>query len=124
MFLKTVISKIKIYLGTDDEDKIGSSGNFSSRYTPKTDSNKYEMKVPERILVVGECYFCPDCFTYLNNKIKCKLLYILFTGQDQHVGMKAPPHELVLENSILSMNNFPPIRVRVLIFNYLTSVPF
>ena len=33
-------------------------------------------------------------------------------GQDRHVGMKAPPHELVLENSILANSNFPPIRVQ------------
>nr|CAG4637133.1 EOG090X08OG [Ceriodaphnia reticulata]SVE73023.1 EOG090X08OG [Ceriodaphnia reticulata] len=78
-----VPKRISVLGGTDDEDKIG-QGNFNSRYTPQTDS-KYEMKVPDRILLMG---------------------------QDQHVGMKAPPHELMLENSILSMNNFPPIRVR------------
>nr|SVE76472.1 EOG090X08OG [Daphnia longispina] len=78
-----VPKRISVLGGTDEDDKLG-TGNFSTRYFSKTDS-KYEMKVPERILVVG---------------------------QDQHVGMKAPPHELVLENSILSMNNYPPIRVR------------
>lgn len=36
-----------------------------------------------------------------------------FLGQDQHVGMKAPPHDLVLENSILSMDKVPPVRVQV-----------
>nr|CAG4634880.1 EOG090X08OG [Alona affinis] len=63
----------------------GEDGIIHSMYTSKSDV-KYEMKVPDRILVVG---------------------------QDRHVGMKAPPHELVLENSILSMdNNFPPVRVQ------------
>nr|SVE84341.1 EOG090X08OG [Daphnia pulex] len=78
-----VPKRISVLGGTDEDDKIG-MGSYSTRYSSKSDS-KYEMKVPERILVVG---------------------------QDQHVGMKAPPHELVLENSILSMNNYPPIRVR------------
>ncbi len=41
------------YSGTGDEDKVG-PGNFSSRYSPQTDS-KYEMKVPDRILLMGEC---------------------------------------------------------------------
>ena len=40
-------------------------------------------------------------------------LVFIISGQDRHIGMKAPPHELVLENSILSMDNFPPVRVRV-----------
>nr|SVE75842.1 EOG090X08OG [Daphnia hispanica] len=78
-----VPKRISVLGGTDEDDKLG-LGNFSARYANKTDS-KYEMKVPERILVVG---------------------------QDQHVGMKAPPHELMLENSILSINNYPPIRVQ------------
>lgn len=42
-------------LGTDEEHKLG-LGNFDARYANKTDS-KYEMKVPERILVVGESMF-------------------------------------------------------------------
>nr|CAG4651100.1 EOG090X08OG [Simocephalus serrulatus]SVE94325.1 EOG090X08OG [Simocephalus serrulatus] len=78
-----VPKRIRVLGGSDDEDKVG-QGSFSSRYSTNTDS-KYDMKVPERILVVG---------------------------QDQHVGMKAPPHELVLENSILSMNSYPSVRVR------------
>nr|CAG4647174.1 EOG090X08OG [Megafenestra aurita]SVE92477.1 EOG090X08OG [Megafenestra aurita] len=78
-----VPKRIRVLGGSDDEDKLG-QGSFSTRYSAKADS-KYDMKVPERILVVG---------------------------QDQHIGMKAPPHELVLENSILSINNYPPIRVR------------
>nr|SVE88092.1 EOG090X08OG [Daphnia similis] len=78
-----VPKRISVLGGIDEDDKLG-LGNFSTRYTNNTDS-KYEMKVPERILVVG---------------------------QDQHVGMKAPPHELILENSILSINSYPPIRVR------------
>nr|SVE73643.1 EOG090X08OG [Daphnia atkinsoni] len=78
-----VPKRISVLGGTDEEHKLG-LGNFDARYANTTDS-KYEMKVPERILVVG---------------------------QDKHVGMKAPPHELLLENSILSINNYPSIRVR------------
>jgi len=59
------------------------NGNYGSRYDYKTET-KYEMSVPDRILVVG---------------------------QDKHIGMKAPPHELILENSILT-TDFPPVRVR------------
>nr|CAG4649456.1 EOG090X08OG [Scapholeberis mucronata]SVE93704.1 EOG090X08OG [Scapholeberis mucronata] len=78
-----VPKRIRVLGGADHEDKVG-TGNFNDRYSIK--ESKYDMTVPERILVVG---------------------------QDQHIGMKAPPHELVLENSILTMSNsFPPIRVR------------
>jgi len=34
-----------------------------------------------------------------------------FAGQDKHVGMKAPPQELILENSILT-TDFPSVRVK------------
>nr|CAG4642614.1 EOG090X08OG [Evadne anonyx] len=60
---------------------------MNGNYGPKFDhhaASKYEMRVPDRILVVG---------------------------QDKHVGMKAPPQELILENSILTAD-FPPVRVR------------
>jgi hypothetical protein len=46
------ILKLYIYSGTEEDDKIG-MGSYSTRYSSKSDS-KYEMKVPERILVVGE----------------------------------------------------------------------
>nr|CAG4643311.1 EOG090X08OG [Ilyocryptus agilis] len=65
--------------GTGGDEDHGSFRNHQSH------DIKSQMKVPDRILVVG---------------------------QDQHVGMKAPPHELVLENSILSIDNIPPVRVR------------
>jgi hypothetical protein len=45
-------SKLYIYSGTEEDDKIG-MGSYSTRYSSKSDS-KYEMKVPERIRVVGE----------------------------------------------------------------------
>nr|CAG4641814.1 EOG090X08OG [Eurycercus lamellatus] len=73
-----------IRIGGSGED-LSSGGTYVPRFGGQAHDLKYEMKVPDRILVVG---------------------------QDQHVGMKAPPHELVLENSILSMDTFPPVRVR------------
>jgi len=72
----------RIRIGGDDN--LNSPDYNASRFASKMEF-KYEMKVPDRILVVG---------------------------QDRHIGMKAPPHELVLENSILSMNTFPPVRVQ------------
>jgi len=51
-----------------------------SEYKYDTDI-RHEMKVPDRILVAG---------------------------QDQHIGARAPPHELVLENSVLPMGNTGP----------------
>ena len=78
--------------------------------------SKYEMKVPDRILVVGELLLLTvKILSEPRNNSHVKTFY---SGQDQHVGMKAPPHELVLENSILTMNNFPPIRVQVLKSNF------
>jgi len=75
--------------GNNDEDTMV-NGHYNSRYDYKM-ATKYEMNVPDRILVVG---------------------------QDKHIGMKAPPQELVLENSILTMD-YPPVRVRVFFSNYL-----
>jgi hypothetical protein len=37
-------------------------GSYSTRYSSKSDS-KYEMKVPERILVVGEWSFVVNSFS-------------------------------------------------------------
>jgi len=69
--------------GNNSEGDHSVNGNYGPRYDYKT-SAKYEMNVPDRILVVG---------------------------QDKHVGMKAPPQELILENSILT-TDYPPVRVR------------
>nr|CAG4650269.1 EOG090X08OG [Sida crystallina] len=69
-----------------DSEEVTSNGAF---HHPRSVSNfheyKYDMKVPDRILVVG---------------------------QERHVGVKAPPHELVLENSILPMGNAPTFRAQ------------
>nr|CAG4638548.1 EOG090X08OG [Cyclestheria hislopi] len=77
-----VPKRIRVAGNLDDDAPF--TGSFVSRYGGNQEP-KFDMKVPERILVVG---------------------------QDQHVGMRAPPHELVLENSILPMENGHAVRVR------------
>ncbi|XP_011505744.1 PREDICTED: transport and Golgi organization protein 11 [Ceratosolen solmsi marchali] len=59
-----------------DEDVIGTNGSAWNIM-----SEKYEMHVPDRIIVIG---------------------------QEQHIGTKAPPREITLENAVL--HNEPPIR--------------
>nr|CAG4646372.1 EOG090X08OG [Macrothrix elegans] len=78
-----VPKRIRVLGGLEDEDSIHQSA-YSPKYSNIPDP-KLDMKVPDRILVVG---------------------------QDKHIGVKAPPHELVLENSILSMDSYPTVRVR------------
>jgi hypothetical protein len=82
------------------------------------------MYVPDRILVVGKSQVFH--YTLVN-------LYSLFltshakhlnsSGQEQHIGTKAHPRELQLENAAM-----PPdpgfIRVQVCIFFYIATYPY
>ncbi|XP_011311348.1 transport and Golgi organization protein 11 isoform X2 [Fopius arisanus] len=65
-----VPKSIRVSGDYSDDD---ASTNGSGTWNPPMQNDKFDMRVPDRILV---------------------------TGQDQHVGMKAPPIEMALEKSV------------------------
>lgn len=83
------------------------SGELDHFYDPNfTAEISHKMRVPKRIRVDGE--FDDDTNNHThpvnpwNDKIEMHVPdRILVIGQEQHLGTKAPPRELVLENSIL-----------------------
>ena len=81
-----------------------------SMTTRQAENLKWEFLTEFLLLVICKKLFSYIClFIYsLNNFTMC-----YFAGQDKHVGMKAPPQELILENSILT-TDFPSVRVKVI----------
>lgn len=87
---------------------------------------KLEMHVPDRILVVGKALFQTiGLFHFLLQRyftILARLRFNFFhfthlsiAGQEQHVGTKAPPPEIVLENAVMRTE---PAIVRVQVIYY------
>ncbi|XP_011311349.1 transport and Golgi organization protein 11 isoform X3 [Fopius arisanus] len=77
-----VPKSIRVSGDYSDDD---ASTNGSGTWNPPMQNDKFDMRVPDRILV---------------------------TGQDQHVGMKAPPIEMALEKSVTQPITHGMVRVQ------------
>lgn len=71
----------RIRVAGDGQGEVPANGSFPTSFQ----EYKYAMRVPDRILVVG---------------------------QEQHVGTKAPPHELVVESKILPVSDNSAFRAQ------------
>ncbi|KAL4719996.1 hypothetical protein ACJJTC_004581, partial [Scirpophaga incertulas] len=65
----------------------------------------HNMTVPQRIKATGDIVdedSVPNGWDYANEKFDMKVPErILVVGQDQHIGTKAPPREIQLDNAVL-----------------------